>query len=267
MTIRGVVFPFDLFGSSGTAAGARLLGDLLREIVDDTQRETKATRQKALEAITVDEVEFDDLASLAKWETLGATAAKAALKASDFTLWLGGNHLSVKPLFDALDPGTLVVQLDAHLDCYDLHDTHSTLSHGNFLREVRNPIVTLGHRDLFLKPKAIAKTFLDAHSAEDLAIDEVAVLASLKKRVSTAKDVWLDIDADAFDPSVCPAVQQPLPFGLTGHQALRIVHAIGFDKLRGVSLSEFDPGRDAQDRGLEFLGWLIEWLLLKNAEA
>jgi hypothetical protein len=31
-----VLFPFDCFGGAGTSAGAKLLGDALREMVDDT---------------------------------------------------------------------------------------------------------------------------------------------------------------------------------------------------------------------------------------
>ena len=32
-----VVFPFDAFGNSGTGDGARLLGDYLREVVEDAE--------------------------------------------------------------------------------------------------------------------------------------------------------------------------------------------------------------------------------------
>jgi len=42
-----VVFPFDLFGSAGAAAGAELLADELREILADNRRETVTTRARA----------------------------------------------------------------------------------------------------------------------------------------------------------------------------------------------------------------------------
>ena len=35
----------------------------------------------------------------------------------------------------------------------------------------------------------------------------------------------------------------------------------------GMSISEFDPGRDSHDRGLSLLGWLLEFVLLKVHEA
>jgi hypothetical protein len=32
-----------------------------------------------------------------------------------------------------------------------------------------------------------------------------------------------------------------------------------------MSVSEFDPGRDVRDTGLNLLGWLVEYALLKAA--
>jgi agmatinase len=34
----------------------------------------------------------------------------------------------------------------------------------------------------------------------------------------------------------------------------------------GFSISEFDPGRDVRDVGLNLLGWLLEYVLLKLEE-
>lgn len=267
MRIQAVVFPFDSFGSGGTAAGARLLGDLLREIIEDTRRESRPVRQKAFVGnLHIEDIAFDDPAAINGWLETGAIAARKVLK-SDFAIWLSGNHLGCKPVYDVLSDETLVVQLDAHLDCYDLHDTQDTLSHGNFLRAVSNPIVNIGHRDLFLKRRAIAKYLCDVHSAESLAVREPQVFETLKRHVEASRQVWLDLDFDVLDPSIFPAVHQPLPFGLFGHHLLRIFEVIGFEKLRGVSFSEFDPGRDQRDRSLEFAGWLIEWLLLKKCGA
>ena len=35
----------------------------------------------------------------------------------------------------------------------------------------------------------------------------------------------------------------------------------------GISISEYDPGRDHRDASLQLLGWLLEWVLLKWYEA
>jgi arginase family enzyme len=203
---------------------------------------------------------------MAEWHDQALEMFYEVVPRSDFLIWLSGNHLGVAPVLESLEIGTLIIQLDAHLDCYDLHDTHTTLSHGNFVRHLPDAvdIVNVGHRDLFLPAKSIKEHFTDAFAADE---DGDKVIAALRKRVAKAKRVWLDIDADVFDPSVCPAVTTPAPFGLMPLQALKLIGAIDFAKLRGVSISEFEPGRDIKNASLDLLGWLLEWLLLRKYQA
>ena len=126
--------------------------------------------------------------------------------------------------------------------------------------------VNVGHRDIFLLPKDVKRTFVETHPAEAIAADLGQVAASLRKRVSKAKRVWIDLDVDAIDPAYAPAVPQPSPFGLTPMQLLALLDAAWSDKLVGFSVSEFDPGRDTRDQTLHLLGWLVEFLLLKRYE-
>lgn len=269
MQTKVVIFPFDCFGGAGTSAGAKLLGDALREMVDDTLAETAPVRQKAFaEQLEFEEVDFDTPESLQTWESLGRSSLAAALR-KDFVIWLSGNHLGCKPIYDTLDAKSLLLQLDAHLDCYDLHDTHTTLSHGNFLRRRQgaSALINVGHRDLFLTADAIQKHFSKTISAEEWAINQGHPSQGLHQQLHAASTVWLDIDVDVFDPSICPAVPTPSPCGLCARQFFRLMDAVPFAKLRGVSLSEFDPGRDLNDTSLNLLGWLLEWLLLKKYSA
>ncbi len=262
-----VVFPFDLFGGAGTGAGARLLGDAVREILDDLEEETRPCRADALRgAVDVREFAFETPAQVRDWRQTGRRAARRALKAGDFLLWLGGNHLSVLPALEELGRDTLVVQFDAHLDVYAFHDTTAELSHGNFLTRFDVPrprLVSVGHRDLFLTPAEIAETFEAVYSAEDVATDPDRVVAEVRRLSAGAKRVWIDLDADALDPAALPAVQHPLPFGLLPPTLLKLLNAAWSGKVVGLSVSEFDPGRDARDAGLNLLGWLVEWALLK----
>jgi len=62
------------------------------------------------------------------------------------------------------------------------------------------------------------------------------------------------------------AVAEPVPFGLGPQQVLRLLDAAWSPKVAGVLLSEFDPGRDRDDRCLETLVWLLEYLLLRRYE-
>jgi arginase family enzyme len=78
--------------------------------------------------------------------------------------------------------------------------------------------------------------------------------------------VFIDIDCDVFDPAYFPAVTQPTPFGLAPPLVLAVIEAIWSNKTKGLILSEFDPGRDHNDRSLAILLWLLEHLLLRRYE-
>jgi arginase family enzyme len=268
--MQAIVFPFDLFGSAGTGAGAKLLGDAVREILDDTEHETRPCRADALRGkVRVKEIAFDTIAEINAWRKTGRQVAKQSLKANAFTLWLGGNHLAVLPLLEELGADTLVIQFDAHLDVYAFHDTTKELSHGNFLThfETAKPrLVNVGHRDLFLTAREVSKTFDATYSATDVATDVTRVANELRTLAKKAKRVWIDLDCDAIDPSALPAVHEPLPFGLLPPAFLALFEAVWQGNVAGVSVSEFDPGRDIRDMSLNLLGWLVEYILLKASE-
>ena len=270
MSAVAVVFPFDLFGSGGAGAGALLLGDALREAVDDAAAESRPTRIHTFAArLTFEERPFETLDQVAAWRETGRELIDGLLAAGDFGLWLAGNHLGVLPVYDALGADDLIVQFDAHLDCYDLHDSPTELNHGNFLLHVEGPrpkVVNVGHRDLFLTAKDTKRTFAGVHPAEAVARDPAVVAKDVRKWAAKAKRVWIDIDADVFDPAVCPGVGRPMPFGLTPYQFWPLFEAAWAGNVVGVSVSEFDPGRDVRDLSLNLLGWLTERTLLRWAE-
>ncbi|HEV3384336.1 MAG TPA: arginase family protein [Gemmata sp.] len=264
------VFPFDQFGSAGTGNGSQLLGDAVREILDDTEKESRPCRADCLRGnVEVYEFAFETMAQLLDWRKAGRSLARRALKAKQFLLWLGGNHLSILPVLEVLGSETLVVQFDAHLDIYSFHDNTTELSNGNFLNHFETPpprLVNVGHRDLFLKHTEIAGAFEGVYSAEEIAQDADRVAAELQAKVAGAKRVWIDLDCDALDPAAMPAVAQPLPFGLLPTVMLKLLNAVWSEKVVGLSVSEFDPGRDVRDTGLSLLGWLVEYVLLKVGE-
>src|SRR5438552_4278416 len=148
--------PFALFGSPGAAEGADLLADAVREMLEDNRRERRPTRSRAYQPhVRVKELAFADLTAVAAWRETARAAARQALQAGDFLLWVGGNHLSILPVYEELGArgDVSVVQFDAHLDIYNLSDNPPELNHGNFLRHADGPlppIINVGHRDLFL---------------------------------------------------------------------------------------------------------------------
>ena len=89
----------------------------------------------------------------------------------------------------------------------------------------------------------------------------------MRQAIRAAKQIFIDIDCDVFDPAYFPAVTDTVPFGLSPQQVLRLLDAVWSPKVRGVMVSEFTPGRDRDDRSLATLIWLLEYLLLRWYES
>lgn len=262
-----IVFPFDLFGNAGTGAGAERLGDFVHELLDDNRHETRPTRCDAYHGLVkVKDFAFDTPQAVQRWRHIGRQTIRQCLKNGERVIWLGGNHLSVLPVYEELGSDALVFQFDAHFDIYQLHNVTPNLANGNFLLHAETdlpPIVNVGHRDLFLTPGEINTRFAGAFSSLDIVNDIEKFTKEVRKRAAGAKRVWIDIDVDVFDPANVPAVHHPLPFGPSPLLVLKLLDAAFDGNVVGVSLSEFDPWRDQHDAGLNVLGWLIEWVLLR----
>ena len=273
MTTTAIFFPFDLFGSTGCGAGAELLAEAFAELLADNRRERTPTRAAAYrDRVRSRRVPFETVADYRSWRERGRRVVRRALRSDAFLLWVAGNHLGVLPVYDELARAaadTLVIQFDAHLDIQEFTDSLPQLSHGNFLLHCDGTlpaIINVGHRDLLLRPEHVARYYCSTFSAEALARDEEAVVNHLRKAAGTAERVFLDFDCDALDPVFFPAVSHPLPFGLSPRLLLRLLDAVWSERIAGVALSEFDPGRDCNDQSLGTLVWLLEYLLLKRHE-
>jgi arginase family enzyme len=264
---------FDLFGSAGCGAGAQLLADAFREMLDDNKREQIPTRARAYQGqVRMREFSFETLTAYQGWRKQARRAIRSTWKAGDFLLWVSGNHLGVLPVYDELAGGgrtSVVVQLDAHLDVYNLTDCTTELSHGNFLLHCAGPlppIINVGHRELLLQPDYIRQYYRQTFPATALAIDPNPALDQVRAACQLAERVFIDIDCDVFDPAYLPGVAHPSPFGLSPQLILRFLEASWSDHVVGVALSEFDPARDRNDLSLSTLIWLLEYFLLRKYE-
>jgi agmatinase len=273
MKTSAVFFPMDLFGSAGTSAGVGLLADELREILADNKRESVTTRARAYtDRVRLREVVFDKLEDYSSWRLQGRQLVRAALRQKDFLLWVSGNHLGALPVYDELSllgESVLVVQFDAHLDIHQFRDCTPELSHGNFLLHCDgplSPLVAAGHRDLLLTADQVGKHFRHTFSSAEIAVDAGKVGARLRELASGAERIFLDLDCDVFDPAYFPAVTQPVPFGLAPPVLLALIESVWSPRIAGLCVSEFDPGRDRDDRSLAILVWLIEYVLLRRCE-
>ncbi|HEY7329430.1 MAG TPA: arginase family protein [Gemmataceae bacterium] len=268
-----VFFPFDLFGSAGSAAGVELLADELREILADNRRERAPTRARCYtDQVRLREFHFETLDAYTDWRRQGRQAVRQVLRQGDFLFWITGNHLGSLPVYDELAASgddTLVVQFDAHLDIHQFRDCTTELSHGNFLLHCDGklpPLINLGHRDLLLTSDHVSRYYRRTYSAAELATNSQQALDDVHQAASSGQRIFFDVDCDVLDPSCFPAVAQPVPFGLQPSFLLSLLGAIWSPNVAGLLLSEFDPGRDRNDQSLATLMWLMEYLLLRRHE-
>ncbi len=266
-----IFFPFDLFGSPGTADGVRLLADEFREILADNARERVATRARAYSGkLRVRELSFETLEDYQGWRDLGRSIIRQAFDKGEQLFWITGNHLGALPVYEELGSDSLVIQFDAHLDIHHFRDCTREPSHGNFLRHCSGPlprIINIGHRELLLRARDITQFYTATFAADRLACDELPALNAVREACQTAGRVFIDIDCDVFDPAFFPAVSQPVPFGMNPPLLLQFLEVAWSSKVAGLSLSEFDPARDRNDQSLATLVWLLEYLLLRQYEA
>jgi len=269
LNTRVVFFPFDLFGGGGCAAGVELLQESLAEILADQRGETVDTRADVYAGkIRQTRIGMETIDEVRQWRSRARRVARRILQSDDFLLWIGGNHLSVLPVYDELsqldDPG-VVIQFDAHLDIHHFGECNPEPTHGNFLMHVGGtlpPLINIGHRDQLI-PVKHWQNYYDQVHGEPLA---TSVVQAILNHCQRASRVWIDLDWDVLDPVHFPAVSQPVPFGMTPLVLLELLQWIPRERLGGVFLSEFEPGRDRDDRSLATVVWLLEWLLLRRYE-
>ncbi|GMA15493.1 agmatinase (plasmid) [Deinococcus metallilatus] len=170
-------------------------------------------------------------------------------------VFLGGDHSVSFPLLRAFAdvPDLHVVQLDAHLDFTDERNGTRFSNSSPFRRAVEAlpnlvHITTVGLRGLRFDPEAVRAARERGHTL--IPMPEVtADLAGVLEALPSGKNVYLSVDADAFDPAVLPGTSSPEPDGLTYAQAMALIRAAARrNTVVGLDLVELAPNLDPSGR-------------------
>jgi len=177
-----------------------------------------------------------------------------------FTIGIGGEHSLTPPLVyaaanDCNDlSGLTVVQIDAHTDLRDTYEG-TPQSHACAMRRLTERgarVIAIGIRAMSQSEDEYAKSvgLIDIYRAQSLAEDpdlEQRLVAELR---GLTGDVYLTVDIDGLDPSMCPGTGTPEPGGLGWWQTLRILRAVLLENrsrnLIGCDLVETVPQPDTQ---------------------
>jgi agmatinase len=271
---RVVFWPFGLFGNPGGEAGVLDLSQALGASLAEHEAEP-ASRLHAVAARTKLEMcEVLEAEDVPRWRRDLHRRFARCLARREFAVFVGGNHLVALPVLEAYaerPERACVVSFDAHLDAYDLAAGRERLNHGNFLLHLARPprlsIVNVGHRDLVLERRRVRDFFDRDYPVEAIDARPLDALVRELARYLRGFDlVHFDIDLDVLDPSAMRAVGTPMPCGLAPRELVRILDGLFSEKTAGVTISEYDGGRDPDGAGRHFVVFLIERLLLRRAE-
>jgi agmatinase len=175
-----------------------------------------------------------------------AGAAEAVLKQNLFLLTLGGEHtVSLGPIYALARAGVKfdLVQIDAHADMRNAYQ-NSPFSHACVMRRALEHcrVVGVGIRS-FSREEA---DFMRARGIQPYTMRRIRERRSWMDELVDGLDekVYLSVDLDGFDPSVCPGVGTPEPGGLGWYETLDLIRALASRRrLVGADIVECLPQR------------------------
>jgi agmatinase len=165
-----------------------------------------------------------------------------------FPIMLGAEHTVTLGAVRAMRKkfaGLCVVQIDAHSDLRDSYEGNR-YSHASVMARVHElgvPLVQVGIRAQCAEEAQLIQSSPDIHTlyAHQLKAKPAAQwIAEALQHV--AKDVYITIDADGFDPSIVPAVGTAEPNGLTWGEGLSLLRAVCAERnIVGMDVVEVAP--------------------------
>jgi len=182
------------------------------------------------------------------------------LEDGKFVVVIGGEHsVTIGALQAHRERGAFsVLQLDAHTD---LRDTYkgSRLNHGCVMARAPAdcPVVQVGIRSMGASEKAALKK-TDVFFAEDIQSGDKWIDRVVSR---LAKNVYVTIDLDVFDPSIMPSTGTPEPGGMGWYPVLKLLRkVISRRNMIGFDIVELCPNRN--NRAPDFLAARLLYKLL-----
>lgn len=177
---------------------------------------------------------------------------------------LGGEHLlslgSIRAFRD-LYPEVRVLQIDAHADFRDEY-LGASLSHATVMRRVSEElgpgrVFQVGVRSWDRKEREEARgmaTFLGEGPPPDLPPE---VLRG---------PLYVSLDLDVLDPSVCPGVGTPEPGGWSFKELLGFLYGLPWERVIGVDMVELAPPHDPSGTSAVVSAKVLREILLMLGE-
>lgn len=171
---------------------------------------------------------------------------------------IGGDHSTPLGFYRALAtryPNFGILQIDAHMDLRDQYEgftqSHASIMHNALQLPQITRLVQVGIRDYSEPEVMVTKQHPDRYK---IFYDEDLKSAQFKgetwhqqveKIIQTLPEhVYLSVDIDGLNPSLCPHTGTPVPGGLSFEEAIYLIQTLekSDKKLIGFDLVEVAPG-------------------------
>lgn len=168
-------------------------------------------------------------------------------------LVIGGEHIITYGAIKGIGRDTKIIVLDAHADMRYEYLGYK-LSHACTIRRI---IETVGVENVMLVgPRAFSSEELEfirksgvklitTYAIRSLGIREV--VRRIDDFLENAKNVYVSIDMDVFDPAYAPGVQTPEPDGLAPWQVFTLLTRILDERVTILDIVEVTPPYDPSD--------------------
>lgn len=176
------------------------------------------------------------------------------------TIGIGGEHSLTPPLVTAMSArdgdlsGLTVVQIDAHTDLRDSYEG-TPHSHACAMRRLTDRgarVIAIGIRSTSREEVEYIQStgLVEVYRAQSLAESNDWTCRLQPRLRGLTGNVYLTIDIDGLDPSLCPGTGTPEPGGLGWWQTLRILRTLLLENrqrnLVGCDLVETAPQTGTQ---------------------
>ncbi len=186
---------------------------------------------------------------------------KTYIKKNKFVTLFGGEHsISIGSIraFNEMYPNLTVLQLDAHADLRREYQG-STCNHACALYEASQTtnLIQVGIRSM----DVLETTVMDkdkTYFAHEMALDYTWVDSAIDQ---ITENVFITIDLDAFDPSICPSTGTPEPGGMLWYETLDFLKQVFQEKnVVGFDIVELCPNKI--DKSSDFLAAKLYYKML-----
>jgi len=178
-----------------------------------------------------------------------------------FVTTFGGEHsISIGAIraHNEVFKNLTVLQIDAHADLRKEYEG-SSYNHACALYEANENtnLIQVGIRSMDLAEKRVMN-LVNVFFAHDMAQDEFWMDAAIELMTD---NVYITIDLDGFDPSICPATGTPEPGGLMWYESLEFFKKVFEQKnVVGFDIVELCPNPD--EKSSDFLAAKLYYKLL-----